>query len=155
MAPWGSLWGSSCVVVTLCAIETICTNFGQNPGFSLRNSVSLTPGPTVKRPTRVLNRDSVNKRGLDLSKEVLWASIGQRAAELQSVKVGGQKKFCRAARFEPASPAPGPSAEFFDNLQLWQPAALVPFDPQRPTPTWKSLYVFLSGYVEKHFVGPF
>ena len=23
------------------------------------------------------------------------------------------------------------------------------------TPPWKSLYVFLSGYVEKHFVGPF
>jgi len=39
-----------------------------------------------------LDRDCVNKRGLDLSLEVLWASVGQRAAELQAVKVGGQKK---------------------------------------------------------------
>ena len=36
--------------------------------------------------------DCVNKRGLDLSKEVLWVSVGQRAAVLQAVKVGGQKK---------------------------------------------------------------
>ena len=35
-------------MVTLSDIETIWTKFGQNPGFSLRNSVSLTPGPTVK-----------------------------------------------------------------------------------------------------------
>ena len=31
------------------------------------------------------------KKGLDLSKEVLWVSVGQRAADLQAVKVGGQK----------------------------------------------------------------
>ena len=35
-------------MVTLSDIETIWTKFGQNLGFSLRNSVSLTPGPTVK-----------------------------------------------------------------------------------------------------------
>ena len=49
MAPRGTIWGSICIVVTLSDIETIWTKFGQNPGFSLRNSVSLTPGPTVNR----------------------------------------------------------------------------------------------------------
>ena len=48
MALRGTIWGSICIVVTLSDIETIWTKFGQNPGFSLRNSVSLTPGPTVK-----------------------------------------------------------------------------------------------------------
>ena len=48
MAPRGTIWGSICIVVTLSDIETIWTKFGQNLGFSLRNSVSLTPGPTVK-----------------------------------------------------------------------------------------------------------
>ena len=42
--------------------------------------------------TRLFNIDYVNKRGLDLSKEVLWVSVGQRAAVLRAVKVGGQKK---------------------------------------------------------------
>ena len=46
----------------------------------------------LKSPARLLNRDQVNKGGLDLSKEVLWVSVGQRAAELWAVKVGGEKK---------------------------------------------------------------
>ena len=46
----------------------------------------------IKSAARLLDRDCVSKRGLDLSKEVLWASVGQRAAVLQAVKVGGQKK---------------------------------------------------------------
>ena len=41
---------------------------------------------------RVLKRDSANIGGLDLSKEVLWIFVGQRAAVLRAVKVGGQKK---------------------------------------------------------------
>ena len=41
---------------------------------------------------RVLNRDCVNKGGLDLSKNVLWVSVGQGAADLRAVKVGGQHK---------------------------------------------------------------
>ena len=45
----------------------------------------------VKSVARLLNRNCINKRGLDLSKEVLWVSIGQRAAELGTVKVGGEK----------------------------------------------------------------
>ena len=46
----------------------------------------------IKSAARVLNRDCVNKRGLDLSKNVLWVSVGQGAADLRAVKVGGQKK---------------------------------------------------------------
>ena len=42
-----------------------------------------------KSPARLLNRDYFNKGGLDLSKEVLWVSVGQRAADLPAVKVGG------------------------------------------------------------------
>ena len=53
----------------------------------------------VKSATRLLDRIWVNKGGLDLSKEVLWVSVGQRAAVLQAVKVGGQKKIL------PISPA--------------------------------------------------
>ena len=52
-APWwpprGTIWASICIVVTLSDIETIWTKFGQNPEFSLRNSVPLSPGPAVKQ----------------------------------------------------------------------------------------------------------
>ena len=46
----------------------------------------------IKSTARVLDRNCVNRRGLDLSKEVLWVSAGQRAAELPAIKVGGLKK---------------------------------------------------------------
>ena len=46
----------------------------------------------IKSAARVLNRNCVNKRGLDLSKNVLWVSVGQGAADLRAVKVGGLKK---------------------------------------------------------------
>ena len=46
----------------------------------------------IKSAAKVLNRDCVNKRGLDLSKIVLWVSVGQEAADLRAVKVGGLKK---------------------------------------------------------------
>ena len=45
----------------------------------------------IKSASRVLNRNCVNKRGLYLSKEVLWVSVSQRAAELPAVRVGGKK----------------------------------------------------------------
>ena len=47
----------------------------------------------IESASRLLNRNFVNKRGSDLSKEVLWVSVGQRAVELRAVKVEGQKKF--------------------------------------------------------------
>ena len=63
----------------------------------------------IKSAARLLDRDCVNKGGLDFSKEVLWVSVGQRAAELPAIKVRG---FCRSARFEPDSPASGRAANF-------------------------------------------
>ena len=52
----------------------------------------------IKSADRLLDRSCVNRGGLDLSKEVLWVSVGQRAAELPAIKVGGHKKFCRTAQ---------------------------------------------------------
>ena len=46
----------------------------------------------IKSTARVLIRNCVNIGGLDLFKEVLWVSVGQRAAKLWAVKVRGQKK---------------------------------------------------------------
>ena len=40
----------------------------------------------IKSAARLLNRDYFNKGGLNLSKEVLWVSVGQREAELPNVK---------------------------------------------------------------------
>ena len=45
----------------------------------------------IKSAARVLNRNCVNKEGLDLSKNLPWVSVGQGAADLRAVKVGGQK----------------------------------------------------------------
>ena len=72
----------------------------------------------VKSVARLLDRNCVNKGGLDLSKEVLWVSVGQRAAELRAVKVGGQKKFCRSARRGQSGFELGRLAEYFFDLQL-------------------------------------
>ena len=52
----------------------------------------------IKSAARVLNRNCVNKQGLDLSKNVLWVSVGQGAADLRAVKVGGQKKILPRGR---------------------------------------------------------
>ena len=45
----------------------------------------------IKSAARVLNRKFVNKGGLDLSKNVLWVSVGQGAADLQGVKARGHQ----------------------------------------------------------------
>ena len=39
-----------------------------------------------------MDRNDFNKGDLDLSKEVLWVYVGQGAADLRVVKVGGQQK---------------------------------------------------------------
>ena len=74
----------------------------------------------IKSAARLFERAWVSKGGSNLSKEVLLVSVGQRAAELPAIKVGGQKKFCRAARFEPGSSAQGRSAEFY----FWPPTLM-------------------------------
>ena len=46
----------------------------------------------LKSAVRLLDRDWANLGDLDLSKNILWVSVGQRAAEIQAVKVGDWKK---------------------------------------------------------------
>ena len=69
---------------------------------------SLWQGKTyLYNASSLLNSNWVNRRGLDLSKEVLWASVGQLAAKLQAVKVWDLKKILlrgppRTTRVRPA-----------------------------------------------------
>ena len=94
----------------------------------------------IKSPSIPLNWTWVCWGGWDLSKEVLWVSVGQLASKLQAVNVGGLKNIQPIGRFEPGSPADRGSAEFFSNLQHWQLVILMPVDLQRPTvPLWKDI----------------
>ena len=53
---------------------------------------SFRQGKTYpKNAASVLDRD-FNREDLDLSKEVLWVSLGQLTAKLQAVKEGGLTK---------------------------------------------------------------
>ena len=44
----------------------------------------------IKSAARLLVRDCVcvNRKGLDISKAVMWVSVGQKVAELLAVKAG-------------------------------------------------------------------
>ena len=46
----------------------------------------------IKSAARLLDRDWGSQGGLDLSKKVLWISVGQRGAELHAVKFGDKKE---------------------------------------------------------------
>ena len=46
----------------------------------------------INSASRLLDRNNVNRRGLDLSEELLWISVGQRVAKLPAIKIGGLKK---------------------------------------------------------------
>ena len=71
----------------------------------------------VKSAARLLNRDWVNKGGLDLSKEVLWVSVGLRAAELQAIKVKGQQKILPISPARAKRVRTGPLGRIF----CWRP----------------------------------
>ena len=86
-----------------------------------------------KSAARVLNRDCVNKEGLERSKEVLWVSVGQWAADIRAVVVGGQKKILPIGQVRTHFARNGPIGRIFFDLQLWQPVDLMPFDLRRPT----------------------
>ena len=66
-----------------------------------------------KSAARLLDRVCVYRRGLDLSKEVLWVSVGQRAAELQAVKVGGQQKILPSGPVRTRFARAGPIGRIF------------------------------------------
>ena len=46
----------------------------------------------LKNTASLMNKNCVNRSGLDLFKEVLWVALGQRTAKLQAIKVGDLKK---------------------------------------------------------------
>ena len=76
---------------------------GSNENGTLTNKPYWNEGTLngdyyTKSAARLLNRVWVNKRGLDLSKEVLWVFVGQRTAELPAIKVGGLKKILPSGR---------------------------------------------------------
>ena len=71
-----------------------------------------------KSSARLLVRDFINKPGLDLCKEVLWGSVGQRAAVLQAVKVGGQKKILPISPARAIRVRTGAIGRIFFDLQL-------------------------------------
>ena len=73
----------------------------------------------IKSAARVLNRNCVNKGGLDLSKNVLWVSVDQGAADLRAVKVGGQEKnSAERLGSNPLRPRRAVQQNVFTNLQL-------------------------------------
>ena len=67
----------------------------------------------IKSAARFLNKDCVNKGGLDLSKEVLWVSVDQRAAVLRAVKVGGKKNSADCPGSNPDCPRTADQQNFF------------------------------------------
>ena len=56
------------------------------------NRVSLTKKNLSLKCCQSLEQSLFLTSGQDLSKEVLWVSLGQRAAKLQAIKVGGLEK---------------------------------------------------------------
>ena len=72
------------------------------------NEIILKEQKLTKNAASLIVRDSVNREGLDLSKEILRVSVGQRAEKLLSVKFEGmkKKKFCHSARVEPTRASP-------------------------------------------------
>ena len=76
----------------------------------------------IKSDAKLLNRDWVNKGGLDLSKNILLVSVGQREAELQAVKVGGLKKNSVGGRFWTRVACAEPNGQIFfqtSNFDSW------------------------------------
>ena len=67
----------------------------------------------MEENTSLLERVYVNTRGLDLSKEVLWVSVGQRAKDLRAVKVGGQQKILPISPARAIRVRTGPIGRFF------------------------------------------
>ena len=72
----------------------------------------------IKSVARVLNKDCMNKGGLDLSKNVLWVSVGQGVADLGAVKVGGQNKILLICQVRTRYARNGKIGRIFFYLQL-------------------------------------
>ena len=76
----------------------------------------------LKSAARLLNRNFFNKGDLDLSKEVLWISLGQREAKQPAIKVGGLKKILPVAPVRTRFARAGPVGRIFfqtSNFDGW------------------------------------
>ena len=77
----------------------------------------------------LLDKIWVNKGGLDLSKEVLLVSVGQRVAELLAIKVRGQENILPRGSVRTCFARAGPIGRIFfwsQTLTARSPAALWP-----------------------------
>ena len=73
-----------------------------------------------KSAARLLNRVCVNKGGF--FKEVQWVLVGQRAAKLPAIKVGGQKEILPNGPVRIRFARTGPIGRFFfqtSNFDSW------------------------------------
>ena len=74
---------------------------------------------------------SPNRNELGFSKKVLYTHVGQEAAKISDVKVGGWKINADSVWFNTDAPWVGWSCRFFFDLQLWLLIFLQPLDLQR------------------------
>ena len=76
----------------------------------------------------------------------MYILVGQEAAKIFEVKVGGRKKICQLGQLKPYAPGAGWTGRFFINLQLWPLIFLQPLDLQECTvPHFKDLiYIWLE-----------
>ena len=84
----------------------------------------------LKSATRLLNRVCVGRRGLDLSKEVLWISVCQRAAELPAAKLEVWKKILPRGRVQDQLTRARPSGIIFFQTSNFDGCPLTYRDPQ-------------------------
>ena len=81
-----------------------------------------------------------NRYESELSNEVLYILVGQEAAKMFEVKVGGQTENCTFGQLKPNVPGASWTGRFFINLQLWPLIFLQPLDLQgRTVPCLKDL----------------
>jgi len=76
----------------------------------------------------LLDRDFVNRRGLDILKEVFWVSVGQRTVKLQAVKVGDPKNPAASPESNHIRPAWVRVPDDGIMFKVRQAPALQPFD---------------------------
>ena len=75
----------------------------------------------IKSAARFLNRHCFNKGDLDLSKNVLWVSVGQGVADLRAVKAGGQKNSADWPGSNPDHPRQADWQNFFFTFNFKSP----------------------------------
>ena len=76
----------------------------------------------IKSAARILDINCVYKGGLDLSKKVLRVSLGQRAVDLRTVKVGGLRKIVPIGQVRTRFAHAGPLRRIFSqtsNFDGW------------------------------------